>query len=141
MNLQHHFPQILMSPNTITKNCTCIYLSPVQRADRRHNSRGCYNFRMPKNNSRIELVCPCCQATLLVDAKTGLILQSQEKKTDYSFEKGLKAVQERNEKSEELFAEAFHQEQQRQQGLEAKFRQALDSKDELEEPPRLWDLD
>ena len=96
---------------------------------------------MPKNNSRIELVCPCCQATLLVDAKTGLILQSQEKKTDYSFEKGLKAVQERNEKSEELFAEAFHQEQQRQQGLEAKFRQALDSKDELEEPPRLWDLD
>ena len=94
---------------------------------------------MPKNNSRIDLVCPCCQATLLVDAKTGLILQSQEKKTDYSFEKGLKEVKERNEKSEELFAEAFDQEQQRQQGLEAKFRQALDSKDELEEPPRLWD--
>jgi predicted amidophosphoribosyltransferase len=96
---------------------------------------------MPKNNSRIEVVCPCCQATLLVDSKTGLILKSQEKKTDYSFERGLQEVQERNEKSEELFAEAFYQEQQRQQGLEAKFRQALDSEDELDEPPRLWDLD
>ena len=72
---------------------------------------------MPKNNSRIDLVCPCCQATLLVDAKTGLILQSQEKKTDYSFEKGLKEVKERNEKSEELFAEAFDQEHQRHREL------------------------
>ena len=113
----------------------------MQHVDRRHHPRECYTSKMPKNNSVTELICPCCQAILLVDAKTGLVLQSQEKKADYSFEKGLKEVQERNEKSEELFEEAFHQEQQRQQGLEAKFRQALDSEDELEEPPRLWDLD
>ena len=96
---------------------------------------------MTKKGAKVEVVCPCCQATLLVDSKTGLVLHSREKKSDYSFEKGLEEVKRRSEKSEELFEEAFQQEHQRQQGLEEKFRQALNSKDELDEPPRLWDLD
>jgi len=89
----------------------------------------------------MEVVCPCCQTTLWVDSKTGLVLHSQEKKSDYSFEKGLEEVKRRSEQSEELFEEAFQQEHRRRRGLEEKFRQALDAKDELEEPPRLWDLD
>ena len=51
-------------------------------------------------------VCPCCQTTLWVDSKTGLVLHSQEKKSDYSFEKGLEEVKRRSEQSEELFEEA-----------------------------------
>lgn len=96
---------------------------------------------MDKSQRRIEIVCPHCQATLLLDPKTGLVLHSEEKKVDYSLEKGLKEVKARKEKADQLFEKAFRDERRRHDSLEEKFREALESKDELDEPVRPWDID
>ena len=40
-----------------------------------------------------------------------------------------------------MFEKAFQNEKERQEGLEGKFREALDSQDELEEPPNPWEMD
>jgi predicted nucleotide-binding protein (sugar kinase/HSP70/actin superfamily) len=96
---------------------------------------------MSKKGQNIEVVCPCCQATLLLDSATGLVLHSAEKKSGYSFESGLESVRQRKEKSEQLFEEAFQKEEQRRRSLEDKFRKALESKDELDEPPSPWEID
>lgn len=96
---------------------------------------------MSKKENKIEVVCPSCQTALLVDAKTGLVLHSTEKGTDYTFETGLAQLQDRKQKSDELFDKAFENEKQRQQSLEDKFKQALESKDELDEPQRPWEFD
>lgn len=77
-----------------------------------------------------------------MDARTGLVLHSDHKKSDLTFEEALKREKTRKEKSDELFDKAFSEEQQRKSSLEDKFQEALSSKDELDEPPpRPWDLD
>ena len=96
---------------------------------------------MAKESRRIQVVCPSCQATMVVDPKTGLVLHSEEKKSGYSFDEALDQVRSRKEKSEELFQKAFQDEKLRHQGLEKKFREALESKDELDEPPNPWEMD
>ena len=96
---------------------------------------------MAKGDPRIQVVCPSCQANLTVDPKTGLVLHAEGKKPDYSFDEALDHLQARKEKSEELFQKAFLDEEQRKKGLEQKFREALNSKDELDEPPNPWEMD
>jgi len=91
---------------------------------------------------RVEVICPCCQAKLIVDGKTGLVIHSKAMKSAYSFDEALEKEKERKSKSDELFAQAFEDEKRRRASLEDKFQEALDSKDELDEPPpRPWDLD
>jgi len=96
---------------------------------------------MTKGAPRIQVVCPSCQAKLSVDPKTGLVLHTEGKKSDVTFEEALEQVHSRKEKSEELFKKAFLDEEQRKKGLEQKFREALNSKDELDEPPNPWEMD
>ena len=96
---------------------------------------------MSNKENNIEVMCPSCQTTLLVDTKTGLVLRSSEKRSDYTLETGLAQFQDRKRKSDELFNRAFENEKQRQQSLEDKFKQALESKDELDEPQRPWEFD
>ncbi len=91
---------------------------------------------------RLEVTCPCCQARLIIDATTGLVIHSDAKKAGYSFDDALRQEKERKTKSDEIFARAFADEKKRQSSLEAKFEEALRSKDELDEPPpRPFDLD
>ena len=91
---------------------------------------------------RLKIKCPCCESTLTVDPKTGLVLHSDHKKSAVSFEDALKREQSKKDKSDEIFEKAFSDEKQRRSSLEDKFREALESKDELDEPPpRPWDFD
>jgi hypothetical protein len=95
-----------------------------------------------KAKQRVEVTCPCCQAKLLVDGATGLVLHTETRKSSYSFDDALQREKERKAKTDELFAKAVENEKRRQSSLEEKFQAALRSKDELDEPPpRPWDLD
>jgi hypothetical protein len=96
---------------------------------------------MSERRDRLHVVCPCCQATLSVDAKTGLVLNSQAKKLEYSFEHALEEVQRKKDKADEVFQKAFADEKRRRDSLEEKFQQALESQEELPEPTRPWELD
>ena len=87
-------------------------------------------------------ICPSCQTKMTIDAKTGLVIHSEHRKSAYSFDEAIEKERARKDKSDELFAKAFEDEKKRQDSLEDKFREAMDSKDELDEPPpRPWDLD
>ena len=96
---------------------------------------------MSDGHEKLEIVCPCCQTTMTVDAKTGLILHTREKKTAYSFDDALQQVKKKKEMADEIFQKAVSDEKRRKDSLEEKFQQALDNKDELEEPSRPWDMD
>jgi len=91
---------------------------------------------------RLEINCPCCQAKLVVDSATGLVIHAEASKQTYSFDDAVRREKERKGKSDELFAKAFAEEKRRQESLEDKFKAALESKDELDAPPpRPFDLD
>jgi hypothetical protein len=53
----------------------------------------------------------------------------------------LQQVKKKKEMADELFQKAVSDEKRRKDSLEEKFQQALDNKDELEEPSRPWDMD
>lgn len=94
------------------------------------------------DKKRLTVTCPCCQARLVVDPVSGLVVHSEAKKGSYSFDEALQQERRRKAKSDELFNKAFEDEKERQKSLEEKFQEALRSKDELDEPPpRPWDLD
>jgi uncharacterized Zn finger protein (UPF0148 family) len=91
---------------------------------------------------RIEVICPSCQTKMVVDPKTGLVIHSEHKKPDYSFDEALEKERSKREKTDELFSRAFENEKKRKASLEEKFKEAMDSKDELDDPGiRPWDLD
>ena len=91
--------------------------------------------------NRLKVTCPCCEADLLIDTATGLVIKSQEKKLDYSLQSAIRREAERKSKADQLFADAFQNEQDRHASLEDKFKKALEAKDELDDPTRPWDFD
>ncbi|MEE8584930.1 MAG: hypothetical protein V3T83_08770 [Acidobacteriota bacterium] len=90
---------------------------------------------------RIHVVCPCCQAGLTVDPESGLVLKSDQKKSEYSFEDALERHKSFKSTADDRFQKAFESEKQRTESLEKKFQEALASKDELEDPKRPFDWD
>ena len=91
---------------------------------------------------KITIKCPCCNASLTIDAKTGLVLNSREHQKNFSFDEALKNEEEKQDKTDELFAEAMKAEEKRAGELENKFQSIMESRDELDEPPpRPIDLD
>jgi hypothetical protein len=91
---------------------------------------------------RIEIICPSCQTKMVVDPNTGLVIHSEHKKPDYSFDEALERERAKKDQTDELFSKAFENEKRRKASLEDKFQEALDSKDELDDPSiRPWELD
>jgi hypothetical protein len=77
-----------------------------------------------KNNWTI--VCPCCEAKLTVDAKTGAILSHEEKgKKLGSFEDLQKSLSSQKEARENIFSQEMNREKERERLLEEKFREAF----------------
>lgn len=95
---------------------------------------------MPK--SHLQVQCPCCEATLTIDGKTGEILFSEKpKKKTLSFEDALLQVKKEKETADDRFRKAFAKEESRMKTVEDKFEEALKHADELEEPIRPLDYD
>lgn len=91
---------------------------------------------------KISVKCPCCSAVLTIDAGTGLVLKSESRKMDYSFDEALKREEEKSSKADEMFKKAMQAEEERAGELEEKFKSIIESRDELDEPPpRPIDLD
>ncbi len=72
------------------------------------------------------LVCPCCDATLTVDANTGTILAHEEKKKVHgSFEDLKGELNKQREHREQIFAQEMSSMKDRERLLEEKFKEAL----------------
>jgi hypothetical protein len=85
---------------------------------------------------RYTLVCPCCDATLTVDANTGTILAHEEKKKVHgSFEDLRGELNKQKEHREQIFAQEMSSMKDRERLLEEKFKEALKRADTDSDKP------
>ena len=92
----------------------------------------------------LEVLCPCCHTTLVVDAATGVVLQeNRPKKPKKSFENALEEERTRREAGDDLFGKALASERDRGALLDRKFEKALkkaaENPDEKPKNPLDWD--
>ena len=75
---------------------------------------------------RYTIICPCCEATLTVDAGTGSLLSHEEKKrVTGSFEDLKGELTKQKDQRDQIFAQQMSSEKDRERILEEKFREAL----------------
>jgi len=75
---------------------------------------------------KFSIICPCCEATLTVDAQTGSILAHEEKKKVHgSFEDLKGELSKQKEHREQIFAQEMSSMKDRERLLEEKFQEAL----------------
>ncbi|MBK9215706.1 MAG: 2-nitropropane dioxygenase [Chloracidobacterium sp.] len=75
---------------------------------------------------KYSIVCPCCEATLTVDANTGALLAHEEKKKVLGSFEDLKGnLDKQKEHREQIFAQEMSSMKDRERLLEEKFKEAL----------------
>lgn len=75
---------------------------------------------------KFSIICPCCEATLVIDAQTGAVLSHEEKKKILgSFEDLQGALDKQKELREQLFAQEMSSQKDRERILEEKFKEAM----------------
>ena len=74
---------------------------------------------------RLSIICPCCEATLTIDAKSGAIIAHEEKaKKLGSFDDLKNNLDKQKELREQLFAQEMSSQKDRERLLEEKFQEA-----------------
>ena len=85
---------------------------------------------------RFTLICPCCEATLAIDAQTGAIISHEEKKKILgSFEDLKGELSKKKELREQLFAQEMSSVKDRERLLDEKFKEALKRADTDSDKP------
>lgn len=85
---------------------------------------------------RFSIVCPCCEATIRVDAQTGSILAHEEKKKVHgSFEELKGELSKQAEHRDQIFAQEMSSMKDRERLLEEKFQEALKKADTGSDKP------
>jgi hypothetical protein len=88
------------------------------------------------DQSRFTLICPCCEATLLVDAQTGAIISHEAKaKQTASFDEMLKDLDKQKQVREQIFKQELGSMKDRERILDEKFREALKKADKDKDKP------
>lgn len=98
------------------------------------------------SDSKIEIICPCCEATIVVDRATGVVLHHAEKKDPAragSIAEIMQGLAAKKESSERLFDREMSSMKDRERLLDEKLQEAVrrakESKDE--KPIRPIDLE
>lgn len=72
------------------------------------------------------ILCPCCEAVLIIDAQTGALLSHEEKKKVLgSFEDLKENLAKQKEARENIFAQEMSSMKDRERLLEEKFKEAM----------------
>ncbi len=91
---------------------------------------------------KFSIICPCCEATLTIDAPTGAILAHEEKaKKIGSFEDLKSDLSKQKELRENIFAQEMSSQKDRGRILEEKFQEALKRADTDSDQPFVNPLD
>ena len=94
------------------------------------------------DTSRFTIICPCCEATLTVDAQTGALLSHEEKaKPLASFEEMVKGLDKQKQQREQIFAQELNSHKDRDRILEEKFQEAKKRAEKDKGKPYLNPLD
>src|ERR1043165_4330139 len=77
------------------------------------------------DTGRFTVICPCCEASLNIDAETGALLSHEEKtKPLGSFEDMVKDLDKQKQTREQIFAQEMTSHKDRGRLLEEKFQEA-----------------
>jgi len=94
------------------------------------------------NKSRFTIICPCCEATLIVDSQTGALLTHEEKQKPLaSFEEMVKGLDKQKQLREQIFAQELNSMKDRDRLLEEKFQEAMKRADKEKDKPYRNPLD
>ena len=94
------------------------------------------------DNTRWTVICPCCEATITVDAQTGAIISHAEKaKPLASFEEMAKQMERQKQTREQVFAQELGSLKDRERLLEEKFREAVKRAEKDKDKPYRNPLD
>ncbi|HEY8185540.1 MAG TPA: hypothetical protein VIF64_05700 [Pyrinomonadaceae bacterium] len=78
------------------------------------------------DTNRFTIICPCCEATLVVDSHTGALISHEEKaKPLASFDEMVKGLGKQKEVREQIFAQELNSMKNRERILEEKFQEAM----------------
>ena len=85
---------------------------------------------------KFSIICPCCEATISVDAQTGAVISHEEKKKIHgSFEELQGELTKQKELREQIFAQEMSSMKDRERLLEEKFQEALKKADTASDQP------
>jgi hypothetical protein len=94
------------------------------------------------DNSRFTIICPCCEATLTLDAQTGAILSHEEKtKPVASFDEMLKGLDKQKQQREQIFQQELGSLKDRERLLEEKFKEAMKRAEKDKDKPFINPMD
>jgi uncharacterized Zn finger protein (UPF0148 family) len=94
------------------------------------------------DSSRFTIICPCCEATLTVDAQTGTLLSHEEKaKPLASFEDMVKGLDKQKQQRDQIFKQELNSMKDRDRILEEKFQEAMKRAEKEKDKPYLNPLD
>lgn len=75
---------------------------------------------------KFNLICPCCESKLTIDAQTGALLSHEEKKKVLgSFEDLKSDLSKQKDLRDQLFAQEMSSQKDRERLLEEKFKEAM----------------
>jgi hypothetical protein len=78
------------------------------------------------DSNKFTIICPCCEATVIVDAVTGTIISHEEKQKPLaSFEDMAKNLNKAKQTREQILAQEMSSMKDRERLLEEKFREAM----------------
>jgi uncharacterized Zn finger protein (UPF0148 family) len=89
---------------------------------------------MSKN---FEIVCPCCEALIVIDRVNGEVLlhKAKEKKSGQSLESMVSNLQTQKSEMERFFDKQIESQKDRSRILEEKFKEAMQRADKSDKPP------
>jgi hypothetical protein len=94
------------------------------------------------DTKRFTLICPCCEATLMIDAQTGVILSHEEKaKPMASFDEMLKGLDKQKQMREQIFQQELGSQKDRERLLEEKFQEAMKRAEKDKDKPFINPMD
>jgi hypothetical protein len=100
---------------------------------------------MAKLKSEIEVQCPCCHATLVIDANLGRIISHKEvdRGDKPELNDAARILADEAARREALFEQSFHAEKNRDDALTRRFEEALKqaNQEPISKPMRDFDLD
>jgi len=94
------------------------------------------------DTSRFTIICPCCETTMTIDARTGAILAHEEKaKPLASFDEMVKGLDKQKQMREQIFAQELSSMKDRDRILEEKFQEAMRRAEKDKDKPFINPMD
>ncbi len=104
------------------------------------------SFMSLKDEGKLEVICPCCDTRLVLDAATGAVLSEERPKKvpEKTFDQALSEVKGMREKADKDFTRVMERTKNEKEILAKKFEEAMKKAEKTKDeppPPRPFEFD